>query len=213
MSCFLTPAVRLLPAPLTPQQLAFFAILVAALALLITERLPTDAVAMLTILGLVFTGVLPTEDALAGFRSEPALVIAAIFVLSAGFQTTGLADMFGRWGLQGSLASLSETPILLGLFAFVGVVVQFMGSDSATTALFGPVAISLAQALNQAPEAYVLTVAMAAVTAVFTPMSHHNLIIYGPGGYRFFDYFRVGAPLTVVVVLVVAFLAPVVWPA
>jgi di/tricarboxylate transporter len=88
-----------------------------------------------------------------------------------------------------------------------------MGSDSATTALFGPLAIALAQALGQPPEAYVITVAMAAVTAVFTPMSHHNLLIYGPGGYRFFDYFRVGAPLTVVLALVVALVAPLVWRA
>jgi di/tricarboxylate transporter len=41
-----------------------------------------------------------------------------------------------------------------------------------------------------------MAVAMAAVTAILTPMSHHNLIIYGPGGYKFFDYTRVGAPLT-----------------
>jgi di/tricarboxylate transporter len=86
-----------------------------------------------------------------------------------------------------------------------------MGSDSATVALFGPVAIALAATLGHAPEAYVVTVAVAAVTAILTPMSHHNLIIYAPGGYRFFDYTRVGAPLTLLLAIATALLAPRIW--
>ena len=78
-------------------------------------------------------------------------------------------------------------------------------------ALFGPVAIALAGALGQAPKAYVVTVAVAAVTAILTPMSHHNLIIYAPGGYRFFDYTRVGGPLTLVLAIATALLAPRIW--
>jgi di/tricarboxylate transporter len=58
----------------------------------------------------------------------------------------------------------------------------------------------------------VITVAVAAVTAVLTPMSHHNLIIYAPGGYRFFDYTRLGAPLTLVLAVATALLAPLLWP-
>jgi di/tricarboxylate transporter len=91
------------------------------------------------------------------------------------------------------------------------LIVQFMGSDSATVAVFGPVAIALAATLGHAPEAYLLTVAMAAVTAVLTPMSHHNLIIYAPGGYRFFDYTRVGAPLTLLLAVATAVVAPLIW--
>jgi len=100
---------------------------------------------------------------------------------------------------------------LLALFGVIGIVVQFMGSDSATTALFGPVAIALAKAMGRPPEPFVVTVAMAAVAATLTPLAHHNLLIYGPGGYRFNDYLRVGAPLTLVVAIVVAFMAPLLW--
>jgi di/tricarboxylate transporter len=86
-------------------------------------------------------------------------------------------------------------------------------SDSATTAIFAPVAAALAQALGRVPEPYVVTVAMASVAAFFTPIGHHgNLLVYGPGHYRFSDFVRVGTPLTIVVGLVVAFLAPIVWP-
>jgi di/tricarboxylate transporter len=59
----------------------------------------------------------------------------------------------------------------------------------------------------------VVTVAMAAVTAILAPMSYHNLLIYAPGGYRLFDYTRVGAPLTLLLAGATAGLAPVVWPA
>jgi di/tricarboxylate transporter len=105
-----------------------------------------------------------------------------------------------------------EVVILLALFAVVAVITQFM-SDAATTALFAPIAVALAQGLGRAPEAYVVTVAMAAVVAFLTPIGHHgNLLIYGPGGYRFADFVRVGAPLTVICACIVAFLSPIVWP-
>ena len=102
---------------------------------------------------------------------------------------------------------------LLLLFAVIAFLTQFM-SDAATTGLFAPVAIPLAQGLGHAPEAYVVTVAMAAVVAFLTPIGHHgNLLVYGPGRYQFADFTRVGAPLTVICGVIVALMAPVVWPA
>lgn len=92
--------------------------------------------------------------------------------------------------------------MLLAIFAVVAVITQFM-SDSATTALFAPVAIALASALGKPPDAFVVTVAMASVVAFLTPIGHHgNLLVYGPGGYRFADFVVVGTPLTVVCALV-----------
>src|SRR5581483_4508181 len=108
--------------------------------------------------------------------------------------------------LQRAMGNWPSIAILLVLFWVVAVLTQFM-SDSATTALFAPVAVALAQALGHTPEAFVVTVAMASVAAFLTPIGHHgNLLIYGPGGYRFSDFVLVGTPLTLVVSLVVAFL-------
>jgi di/tricarboxylate transporter len=85
-------------------------------------------------------------------------------------------------------------------------------SDAATTALFAPVAVALALGLGHSPAPYVVTVAMAAVTAFLTPLGHHgNLLVYGPGGYKFSDFVPVGAPLTVVVAVIVVVLAPMLW--
>jgi di/tricarboxylate transporter len=91
------------------------------------------------------------------------------------------------------------------------IITQFM-SDAATTALFAPVAVALAQGLGRPPEPFVVTVAMAAVVAFLTPIGHHgNLLVYGPGRYRFGDFVRVGTPLTVLAAVVVVFLAPLLW--
>ncbi len=86
-------------------------------------------------------------------------------------------------------------------------------SDSATTALLAPVAIALARNMNLSPEPYVITVAMASVTSFFTPIGHHgNLLIYGPGSYKFSDFLRVGTPLTLLAAAIVIILAPMLWP-
>jgi di/tricarboxylate transporter len=137
--------------------------------------------------------------------------IAGAIPLGTAMQQTGAAVVVAGW-LQGAIGGWSPTLILLVIYAVVAVLTQFM-SDSATTALFGPVALSLAQALGQAPEPYVVTVAMASVVAFLTPIGHHgNLLVYGPGRYQFADFVKVGTPLTVLAGLVVVFMAPLVWP-
>lgn len=78
-----------------PQQIIFLVILAAALALFINEKLRVDVVAMLALLALTLTGILGPKDALSGFSSEPAIIVAAVFVLSAGLSATGITDRIG----------------------------------------------------------------------------------------------------------------------
>jgi hypothetical protein len=98
---------------LTPQQLAFFAILVVGFALLLTEWLRADVVGVLLVLSLYGTGVLEARQALSGFGSEPAIVVAAIFVLSGALYQTGLSEIAGGW--IGRLAGTAFM-LLLGRF-------------------------------------------------------------------------------------------------
>jgi di/tricarboxylate transporter len=156
---------------------------------------------------MLLTRCLTARQAYKAIDAPMYLFVAGAIPLGAAMKQSGAADMVASL-LQGVLGGWNEWFILLALFAVVGIVVQFMGSDSATTALFGPLAIALALALGHSPEAYIVTVAMAAVTAVLTPMCHHNLLIYAPGGYKFNDFFKVGAPLTGIAGVVVATTAP-----
>jgi di/tricarboxylate transporter len=77
------------------QQLVFLAILAGTLALFITERVRIDVAAMMTLLALAFTGILTPAEALAGFSSEPAIIVASVFVISAALSATGLTERIG----------------------------------------------------------------------------------------------------------------------
>src|SRR5690606_36202345 len=82
---------------LDAQQVMFLGILFAAFALLLTERIRNDLVALLIILSLSLTGLLTADEALAGFSSEPAIIVVAIFVLSGALEYTGVSEAIGRW--------------------------------------------------------------------------------------------------------------------
>ncbi len=165
---------------------------------------PAGAVAM------VVTRCITVSQAYRSIDQRLYIFSAGAIPLGTAMQKTEAAKLLGGW-LNDLTAGWNQVLVLLVIFLAIGVIVQFMGSDAATVAIFAPVAIAMGAGLGMAPEPYVIAVAMAAVTVTLTPMSHHNLIIYGPGGYRFGDYFRVGAPLTLISGAIVALLAPVIW--
>src|SRR4026209_2626266 len=100
---------------LSPQQVSFLIILTVACVLLITERIRSDLVAVLIVLALAITKVLSPKEALSGFGSEPAIVVVSIFVISAAFHETGLAERIGQ--KIGKLAGTGYTRIVTVLMS------------------------------------------------------------------------------------------------
>jgi len=82
---------------LSTDQVIFLVIMIVALVLFIGEYLRVDVVAMLVVLALAMTGIIDVKDAFSGFSSEPAIIVAAVFVLSAGLSSTGVTDVIGEW--------------------------------------------------------------------------------------------------------------------
>jgi di/tricarboxylate transporter len=159
---------------------------------------------------MVLTGCISMRQAYREIDQRIYVFIAGALPLGLAMQKTGAADLLAG-ALQGAVGGWSQRLVLLAIFWIVAVLTQFM-SDAATTAIFAPVAIALAAALGQAPEPYVVTVAMASVVAFLTPIGHHgNLLVYGPGRYQFYDFVRAGTPLTILSSLVVVWLAPIIW--
>jgi di/tricarboxylate transporter len=186
------------------------AIMLATIALAAFNVLSIEMAGLAGAAAMVLTGCLTGPQAYRAIDARIFVFIAGAIPLGTAMASSGAADIIAGW-LQGAVSDWSQIGVLLALFGVVGVLTQFM-SDAATTALFAPVAVSLANALGQAPEAYVVTVAMASVVAFLTPIGHHgNLLIYGPGGYRFADFVKVGTPLTVLSGIVVAVLASMLW--
>ncbi len=186
-------------------------IMLATIAAAALNWMTIEMAAVAGAVAVVLTRCVSARQAYEAVDARIFVFIAGAIPLGLAMQKTGTSELIGS-RLQLAVERWNETLILLALFPVVAVLTQFM-SDAATTALFGPVAVALAQGLGHSPEAYVVTVAVAAVVAFLTPIGHHgNLLIYGPGGYRFADFVRVGAPLTVLSALIVAFGAPLIWP-
>jgi di/tricarboxylate transporter len=159
---------------------------------------------------MVLTRCLTANQAYRAIDARMVVFIAGAIPLGAAMSKSGASTLLAGW-LEHSLAGWSQTVVLLVLFGVVAVITQFM-SDAATTALIAPVAVALATALGHPPEPYVVTVAMAAVASFLTPIGHHgNLLIYGPGGYRFSDFVISGTPLTALVAVIVTLMAPLLW--
>src|SRR5438270_945700 len=133
----------LISAGLLPiHQVVFFAILGVAIGLLVTERLRTDLIALLIILALALTGILSPQAARAGFQSEPAIVIASVFVLGAGLRYTGLSESLGRW--TGRYAGGGMTRMLVVLMPASALLSTFT-HHVAITAIMLPTTLSLAK--------------------------------------------------------------------
>ena len=159
---------------------------------------------------MILSGCISMSQAYQSIDTRIFVFIAGAIPLGLAMQKTGTADLMAGW-LQGLVATWNIHWILFAFFMVTGLATQIM-SDAATTALFAPIAIALAKGLNLPPEPLVVTVAMASVTSFFTPIGHHgNLLIYGPGGYEFSDFLRVGVPLTLIVAAIVTILAPILW--
>ena len=185
-------------------------IMVATILLAAFNLMTIEMAALTGAVAVVLTRCINIRQAYGSIEARIFVFIAGAIPLGVAMQKTGTATLLAGW-LQHAVGGWPERLILLALFAVVAVITQFM-SDSATTAVFAPVAVALAQALGRAPEPYVVTVAMASVVAFLTPIGHHgNLLVYGPGRYKFGDFVKVGTPLTVLAAIVVVTLAPLIW--
>lgn len=186
-------------------------IMLATILLSAFNLLPLEIAMLAGAAAMVFAGCLTIRQAYRAIDTRIYVFIAGAIPLGLAMQQTETAVLLAHF-LQQTIANWPPFIILLTLYLIVGLITQIM-SDAATVALFAPIALALAQALGDSPTAYVVTVAMAAVTASLTPTGHHgNLLVYGPGRYRFSDFVRVGGLLTIVVALVVATLTPMLWP-
>ena len=161
---------------------------------------------------MMLSGCVPAEQGYRAIDLRPFLLIAAAIPLGLAMQASGSADWLAH-GLQLLLHGQSPFVALLLLFATAALVTQPL-SDTATTALLVPVAIALADAMQLSPAAAAVTVTTGAVTAFITPIGHHgSLLVLRAGNYRLHDFVLLGLPLTTLIGVVTAWIAPKLFPA
>lgn len=173
--------------------------------------LPILQGSLLGAMALVATKVLSPQEARRSIDIEVIVLIAAAFGLAAAMQTSGLAASLAG-GLVGLLGGLGPTGVLLGL-TIATLMLTEMVTNNAAALLMVPIAVATAQSVGLDPRGTAIAVAVAASASFLTPIGYQtNTMVYGPGGYRFTDYARLGWVLTLTVLLVTVTLTPIFWP-
>lgn len=150
---------------------------------------------LLGALAVVATRVLSLQDARGAIDIEVLVVIAASFGVGAAIERSGLAAEIGH-GLVSLAQQIGWRGALAGVVLATLILTEFI-SNNAAAALVFPIAVATAGELGADPRRMAIAVAIAASCSFLTPVGYQtNTMIYGPGGYRFGDYWRLGAPLT-----------------
>ena len=126
-------------------------------------------------------------------------------------QETGAAEFLAGQVMQ-LLGDAGPWPVITGLYLLTAMATMIIPT-AALVVLMSPIVLSAMAEFGLAPETAMMAVAMAASASFTSPISHPaNILVMGPGGYRFVDYLKVGVPLTLVVFVAVMLLLPVFWP-
>ncbi|UXR63412.1 SLC13 family permease [Bdellovibrio bacteriovorus] len=138
------------------------------------------------------------------------VMIAGVIPLGLAMEKTGLAALFAK-SLSVLMATWDPWAVMLAFFVAAGLLTQIL-SDSATTVLIAPIAVAFAKTAGVSPTAAVVCVTVGAVASFLTPIGHHgNLLILGPGNYRFIDFLKIGLPLTALIAIVTSFMSLRLW--
>ena len=174
--------------------------LAAAIAMFVVNRPRMDAVALLVMVAMPFSGVITMNEALAGFANSSIILIAALFVIGEGLVRTGVARRLGDW--LDATAGSSENRLLVLLMAAVGGLGSLM-SSTAVVAIFIPVVLRISQNRGMAPGRLMMPLSFAALisgmlTLVATAPNmvvNAELIRQGAQGFNFFSFTPFGLPL------------------
>ena len=186
------------------------AILTATLGPVLLGWLPISIAAVGGAALMVLFGCLTMEEAYRSIDWKAVFLIAGMFPLGVALQEAGVSTLFAEAivktaGAFGPLAAMSA------LFLITSVATQVIPT-AALVVLMSPVVLDAAASLDVSPYPLMMATAMAASASFASPVSHPaNVLVMGPGGYRFADYLRVGLPLTAVVFVVVMLVTPFVW--
>jgi di/tricarboxylate transporter len=190
-----------------------FAVLIMSLVLLsvILGILPIVIAAVAGVVLMVLTGCLNMEEAYESIEWKAIFLIAGMLPLGIALENTGAAQLIAQQlvAITGGYGPLAVTA---GIFILATASSQFL-PNPAVAVLLIPIAYNAATSLGVSPYPMLMTVAISASAAFLSPVGHPvNLLVMGPGGYKFGDYYKIGLPLTIVVFVVLLITLPIFWP-
>jgi len=202
--------VRRQAVPLGPGGRRATAALVVMVVLLATGVVPVVVAGLVAAGGMILMGVVKLERGYRAINWSVVVFIGAMSPLTAAMQTTGAAEQLAHVFVD-LLGDSSPYLLLFGVAVLTLTLGQLI-SNMATALIVIPIALSAAAELGVSPRPVMMCVTVAAAAAFLTPIATPtNLVVMGPGGYRFGDYWRLGLPLLLLFLAVATFLVPVFW--
>ncbi len=185
-------------------------ILITMVVLVSTEWMSiAKASALAAVLLIWFRCVRPSE-ARRSIDLSVLLIIACAFGISAAVTNSGLADLIAGNVVHG-VGEMRPWVSLAVIYIVTAITTEVL-SNAAAAALIVPIAVSTAEQLGRDPRPYAIAVAIAASLSFVTPLGYQtNLLVYGPGGYRFWDFARLGIPMAILCFVVAMSIIPSVW--
>lgn len=189
---------------------AIFSVLTMVL-LMISGIVPNVIAALIACLMLGKFRCIDMKTAYQSIHLPSIVLIVGMMPFSIALQKTGGVDLIVKVLLD-MMQNLSVHLILMLLFAFTAIISAFI-SNTATAILVMPIAIAIAQQLGYSPLPFAMIVAISASAAFMTPVSSPvNTMVLAPGGYKFFDFVKIGVPFTLLVMLLAVFAVPLLFP-
>ena len=160
---------------------------------------------------MIVCNCLPLRDAYKSVESRVLMIIIGTFALSAALEKTGTSKLYADAFLS-LFANAGPEVVLAGILLLTSICTQVL-SNNATAVLIFPIAVATAESLGVSIKPFIIAICFGASACFATPIGYQtNLLVYGPGNYRFSDYVRLGLPLNLLVLIMGAFFIPVLWP-
>jgi di/tricarboxylate transporter len=160
---------------------------------------------------MVLVGCLSMEEAYRQIEWKAVFLIAGMLPLGTALDQTGAAKLIAE-GVVAVVGPWGPQAVMFGLIALTFLATCFVPT-AALVVLMAPIALNTSANMGLSPAGLMMAIAMAASASFMTPVSHPaNILVMGPGGYRFIDYLKIGGLLTLVILVVLMLVLPVFWP-
>jgi di/tricarboxylate transporter len=187
------------------------AILAATVLLVAFDVVPVAVAFFGAAVLLVLFGALPIREAYSSIEWPILVMLGALIPVSDALRTTGATELIATW--LSHVAGMLPPAGAVALVMLAAMAVTPFLNNAATVLVMAPIAASFATQLGYRPDAFLMATAIGAACDFLTPIGHQcNTLVMGPGGYKFADYSRLGAPLSLIVLIVGVPLILVVWP-
>ncbi len=186
-------------------------VLAVMVALLASGVVPAVVAALLAAGAMILSGVLTVKQAYRRIEWTTVLLIAGMIPMSHAIRSSGASEMVAKF-IVGHTAGAGPIMLLAALFV-VTVLFSQLISNAATALMMIPIAVSAAAQLGVSPKPALMCVCVAAAAAFLTPVATPaNMMVMGPAGYRFADFWRLGLPMVLLFFVVAVGLIPLLWP-